>query len=259
MAGVFEDPRLLPWWGVRFRASRRPVGDTRWPRSWPEWSGGKEHSGNTSALIVHTAFLPQLFSAYIWQHRPTWETWELGRAGPGISHQANPALWDVGHSLPGPRSASCLWLPCGLKGDHCHPWWWPQNFRELFTSQAVCQVLHSRAWVTVSSSLHDRPLRPASCPMLQRSKQRLSSAGHLLKVEQPVSGRAGPTAGFLWPDPASWTRLVTGWEKADWRGLGVLCLGWGPTKSPERALPPFWEWQSPQVGGGEHICFLGAS
>ena len=85
------------------------------------------------------------------------------------------------------------------------------------------------------------------------------SAGHLLKVEQPVSGRAEPTAGFLWPDPASWTRLVTGWEKADWKGLGVQCLGWGPTKSPERALPPFWEWQSPKVWGGEHICFLGAS
>ena len=67
-------------------------------------------------------------------------------------------------TLPGPRSASCLWLPCGLKGDHCHPWWWPQNFRELFTAQAVCQVLHSRAWVTVSSSLHDRPLRPALMP-----------------------------------------------------------------------------------------------
>lgn len=82
-------------------------------------------------------------------------------------------LWDVGHSLPGPCSASCLCLPCSLKSDHCHPWWWPQNLRELVPAQAVCQALHSRACVTVSSNLHDRPLRPAACPMLQRSKRRL--------------------------------------------------------------------------------------
>lgn len=54
--------------------------------------GQRSHAGNPSALIVHTAFLPQLFSAYIWQRHLTWETWELGTAGPGVSHQASPAL-----------------------------------------------------------------------------------------------------------------------------------------------------------------------
>ena len=54
--------------------------------------GQRSHAGNPSALIVHTAFLPELFSAYIWQLHLTWETWELGRAGPGVSHQASPAL-----------------------------------------------------------------------------------------------------------------------------------------------------------------------
>lgn len=154
---------------MRFRASRRPVGDTRWPRSWPEvpfrehfCSDGPHGFPPPTLQCLHLAapsYMGDMGAGKGWP-------WDLSSGKPRFRD-----LWDVGHSLPGPRSASCLWLPSGLKCDHCHPWWWPQNFRELFTAQAVCQVLHSRAWVTVSSNLHDRPLRPASCPMLQRSTE----------------------------------------------------------------------------------------
>ena len=106
----------------------------------------------------------------------TWETWELGRAGPGISHQASPALeicgmWATLYLDPAqPHAFGC---PLALRVITATPGGGHRTSGSLLRLRQYAR--HSTAAPeSLSLPIHDQPiLRPASCPMLQRSRRRL--------------------------------------------------------------------------------------
>lgn len=155
---------------MRFRASRRPVGDTRWPRSWPEvpfrehiCSDGPHSFPPPTLQCLYLAvpsYMGDMGAGKGW-------LWDLPSGKPCFRD-----LWDVGTLCLDPAQPHAFGCPVALRVITATPGGGRRTSGSSLRPRQ-CARCSTAEPGSLSPPVFMAVLRPASCPMLQRSNQRL--------------------------------------------------------------------------------------